>query len=335
MSGRSLAAALALSTVLVLFGAAVHRFYQGEPPEGLEAERVVIPEGAGLGSIGAVLKSHGILDDARWFTLVGRIGGTDRKVRAGVYRIVPGTPGGRILRLLQRGANEAVRVTIPEGLRLPEVARILSSALSIPEEEILRVASEPALAGSLGAPGPTLEGYLFPDTYFFFPTDPPQLVLGRMVEAFRKRFSAEEEARAAEMGLSAREAVTLASIVESEAVLPEERPLIAAVYHNRLRLGWKLQADPTVQYALGTREAPLLADLAIDSPYNTYKNPGLPPGPICSPGEASIRAALHPAEDSDALFFVASGEGGRHVFTATAEEHGRAKRSAKALRDSP
>jgi UPF0755 protein len=335
MGARSLAAVLALSALLVFFGAAVHGFFQGEPPEGLDAKRVVIPEGAGLGSIGAILKGEGILDDARWFSLVGRIGGADRKVRAGVYRIVPGTPGGRILRLLQKGANEVVRVTIPEGLRVPEVARILASALPIPEEELLRLASEPVFAGSLGAPGPTLEGYLFPDTYFFFPTDPPQLVLGRMVETFRKRFSAEEEARAAEMGLSAREAVTLASIVESEAVLPEERPLIAAVYHNRLRLGWKLQADPTVQYALGTREPPLLVDLEFDSPYNTYKTQGLPPGPICSPGEESIRAALHPAEDSSALFFVASGEGGRHIFTSTAEEHGRAKRKARALRDSP
>ncbi|MFH1681761.1 MAG: endolytic transglycosylase MltG [Candidatus Eisenbacteria bacterium] len=335
MRRQPVVAAAALAALLALFGGAVYRFYQGEPPAGREAVRVTVPPGASFREIGEILRREGILEETRWLSLVGRIGGAHRRVQAGVYRIVPGTPGGRVLRLLQRGSNEVIRVTIPEGLRLEEVARILFSELAIREEEVLRIATDSAFARSLGAPGPTLEGYLFPDTYFFFPTEQAEQVLGRMVEAFRDRFSTAEKARAAELGLLPREAVTLASIVESEAVLPEEQPRIAAVYHNRLRIGWRLQADPTVQYALGTREPPLLADLEVESPYNTYRNPGLPPGPICSPGESSIRAALYPTEGSEDLFFVAAGEGGRHVFSRTAEEHGRATRRARSLRDSP
>jgi UPF0755 protein len=282
-----------------------------------------------------MLEKEGVLRDARWFYLAGRLGGADRKVRAGIYRLVPGTPGGRLLDLLVRGSNEIVRVTVPEGLRVGEVARILAASLSFSEEEIARIAADPSLAESLGVPGPTLEGYLFPETYLFFATDPPRKVVRRMVETFHTVFTPARAARAAALGLTPREAVTLASIIESEAVVPDERPRISAVYHNRLRLGWKLQADPTVQYALGNREKLLLADLEADSPYNTYRHAGLPPGPICSPGVASIDAALAPTPGSREMYFVASGGAGRHVFTTTLADHGRAKRRAKELRDSP
>jgi UPF0755 protein len=328
-------AALALLLLLFFFGRAVHTFYRGEPPAGSEAKRVEIPPGASFREISALLEREGIVSDSRWVFLAGRFGGADRRVQAGLYRLVPGTPGGRLLRLLQTGPNEVVRVTIPEGLRLVETAGVLSAELGAPAAEFVRLATDPALVESLAVPGPTLEGYLFPDTYLFFANEPPARVLRRMVETWRMVFDAASAARAAAIGLSPREAITLASIVESEAVVAEERPRISAVYHNRLRLGWKLQADPTVQYALGNRERLLLPDLECDSPYNTYRYAGLPPGPICSPGRASIEAALHPRENSRELYFVASGRGGTHLFSSTLEEHGRAKRVARPFRDSP
>jgi UPF0755 protein len=282
-----------------------------------------------------ILEEEKILGDARWVFLVGRLGGADRRIQAGVFRIVPGTPGGRILRLLQTGPNEVIRITIPEGLRLEEAAKILSAELGVPSEEFVRAAVDPSFVESLGVPGPTLEGYLFPDTYFFFANDRPQRVLGRMVETWRNVFEGAEGASAAALGLTPREAITLASIIESEAVVPEERARISAVYHNRMRLGWKLQADPTVQYALGTRERLLLEDLEVDSPYNTYLHEGLPPGPICSPGRGSIEAALHPEAGSRELYFVATGREGTHAFSSSLAEHGKAKREARRFRDSP
>src|SRR5690606_4796977 len=171
-----------------------------------------------------------------------------------------------------------------------------------------------------------LEGYLFPDTYVFTRTTTEKHLIAGMLDGFQRALERalgdEGLQRAEDLGLTVHEVVTMASIIEREAQVAAERPLIAAVYHNRLRIGMKLDADPTVLYALGRTDGRLLyEDLEVDSPYNTYRNPGLPPGPIASPGEAAIRAALHPA-DVDYLFFVAKGDGsGEHLFARTYEEH--------------
>jgi UPF0755 protein len=180
-------------------------------------------------------------------------------------------------------------------------------------------------------PAPSLEGYLFPDTYRVpWGAGAPDIVrqmLSRTDEAFAAYLD-----RCAAMGWTPHEVLTMASIIEAEARVGEERSLISAVYHNRLRRGMRLEADPTVAYAMGGYRGRLLyRDLEIDSPYNTYRNGGLPPGPICSPGAASIRAALYPDPDSDALYFVARGDGS-HVFSRTLEEHERAVRAARRAR---
>ncbi|MBN1826972.1 MAG: endolytic transglycosylase MltG [Candidatus Eisenbacteria bacterium] len=331
LSRAAIAVALA---ALAALGVLDYRFYQGPVPEG-ESVPVLIPRGAGFRETARLLEREGILEDARWFYWVGRIRGEDRRIRAGRYLLVPGTPGGRVLHALRRGTNEVIRVTVPEGLWVEETVRILADRLGLDEEEIARAARDTSLVRRFGVPGPTMEGYLFPETYLFFWDETAETVLGRMTARFREVFGEEEEARAAEMGLTPREAITLASIVEAEAVVDEERPRIAAVYHNRLEIGWKLQADPTVQYARKSRERLLLRDLETDSPYNTYLHTGLPPGPICSPGEASIRAVLRPTEGSRELFFVANGENGRHTFSRDQNGHIRAKREAKRRRQSP
>lgn len=331
---RVLLLGLLLLALVLYGGASVHRFFRGEEPD-REAARVTIPPGASFREVCALLEKEGIVGDSRWIYLAGRLGGADRRIQAGVFRIVPGTPGGRILGLLQQGPNEVIRVTIPEGLRADEASAILAAELGAPAEEFLRIARSGAVAESLGVPGPTLEGYLFPETYYFFANETPRSAIEKMALTWKAVFGAAERARAAALDQSPREAMTLASIIESEAVLAEERDRISAVYHNRLRLGWKLQADPTVQFALGHRERLLLDDLAFDSPYNTYVYPGLPPGPICSPGRASIEAALRPREGSRELYFVASGREGAHVFSKTLDEHEKARREARRFRDSP
>jgi len=329
-------AAIGLSLLLLLsFGTSVYRFYQGSAPPGGEAVRISIPQGTGFRGVCDTLRARGVVEETRWLYWVGRLGGAHRNIRAGRYRIVPGTPPGQVLRLLQRGANEVVRVIVPEGLWLDETAAILAERLEFTADEFLQVAEGDRAAERFGVPGPTLEGYLFPETYLFFPNETVDSVIRRMTGRFRKALGEEEMARADSLGFTPREIATLASIVEGEAMVDEERPRIAAVFHNRLRQGWPLQADPTVHYAHRSRAPLLIRDLEIDSPYNTYKTKGLPPGPICAPGGASIRAVLHPTEGSREFYFVASGEGGRHVFSTNSADHERARREARRNRNSP
>ena len=191
---------------------------------------------------------------------------------------------------------------------------------------MLAFMQDSAAAARFGVPGPGLEGYVFPETYRFSEGVEAREIVQAMVDRYRSFWGVEERRLADSLGLDEREVVTLASIVEEEARVPEERPIIAGVYLNRIELGWLLQADPTVQYALGEPKERLLysdIDAVADNPYNTYTHPGLPPGPIASPGEASLRAVLQPADHSY-LFFVARADGS-HEFTRTAREHTNAK----------
>ena len=184
---------------------------------------------------------------------------------------------------------------------------------------------------SLGIKGESLEGYLFPDTYLFFEGDSPESVIKTMVKQYQSIWTSEFNDRLASMNMSEKEILTLASIIEGEVIYNSERPIISGVYHNRLRMGMKLQADPTIQYIIldGPRRL-LNKDLKIRSPYNTYLNNGLPPGPINSPGKESIRAALYPNEH-DYLFFVAKGDG-KHTFTTNEKDHLKAKKVFQKIR---
>jgi UPF0755 protein len=233
---------------------------------------------------------------------------------------------------LERGSVQTVPLTIPEGFTLRQIGARIAAFTGDSPDSIRLLLGDPAFVSGLKVPGPTLEGYLFPDTYRFADDLPARAVILALVERYREFWTLERRARLDSLGLTERELVTLASIVEKEARVGEERPVIAGVYWNRLQRGMLLQADPTVQYALGgePRERLLYAD--IDSvaghPYNTYTQPGLPPGPIASPGEAALDASLSPAE-VPYLYFVARPDGS-HEFTRTNREHINAKNRIRA-----
>jgi UPF0755 protein len=208
----------------------------------------------------------------------------------------------------------------PEGATLAELARTIEQQRLAPAADVLRAASDPAFLRSLGIEGPSLEGYVFPDTYHFTRGLTAQQILARTVQRLRAKLTPDLLARARERGLELHALLTLASIIEREAVVSDERRLISAVFWNRLHRGMPLQADPTVQYAVAKeRRALSRADLATDHPYNTYTRSGLPPGPIASPGLPAIEAALDPAPVKY-LYFVARDDQ-RHHFSTTVEEH--------------
>lgn len=287
---------------------------------------VQVPPGATLRGAGEIFQQRGVLDAAWKLRLLARLSRADATIKAGTYSVVPGVAPARLLRQLVAGEIVTVAVTVPEGLTLREVAELLAGPLAIDRDRLVESATRPASAwvARLGLPATaSLEGYLFPETYRFAPGIAPDQVLETMLGEFQAVFDDSMRARARVVGMSVHQVVTLASIVEAEATLPEERRRIAAVYTNRLRKGMRLEADPTVAYAVGIPGDRLtLAHLRVDSPYNTYQRSGLPPGPINSPGEACLRAALWPQPGFAALFFVADGRGG-HRFAETWAEHTR------------
>lgn len=305
------------------------------PPRDGTVEQVTIPPGASFDQVLDSLQAHDLIRDRTWPRLQARLAGTDRVIQPGTYRFQRGTPLHELLRLLADGSTGEVRFTVPEGLTVADLADLARLRLGMAADSIIRVARDSALADSLGLGGPTLEGFLRPETYQL-PTGVSAHELAvRMVREFLDTWKPEWTARLDTLGLTRREAVTLASIVEGEARADDERETIAGVYHNRLRIGMALQADPTVQYAImlksGERKKRLyLKDYTIESPYNTYLHPGLPPGPVNSPGLRSIEATLYPAK-VPYLYFVARPDG-RHVFTRTFAEHRKAVAAAHRAR---
>lgn len=294
---------------------------------------VEIPAGATSQRVAALLENQDVVGSAALFHLYVRIRRADRDLKAGTYRMQTGSSMRQALRQLSRGEVQTVAVTVPEGLAFWQVAPILAQITGGDPEEIAATLQDPSLTGSFGVPGPTLEGYLFPDTYRFARGVPLDAVLEAMIERYQEVWTPERREALQSSGLSEREVVTLASIIQTEARQVSEMPRISGVYHNRIRDGWLLQADPTVIYALGGyRERLLYAaiDSVADDPYNTYTQPGLPPGPIASPGEQAIEAALRP-ETHDFWYFVARPDG-FHVFTQTLAEHNRAKEDQRRAR---
>ena len=298
-------------------------------PTGSPVE-LTVPVGATLDVVSDSLAARGVIARAGAFQLYARIRGDDRHIRAGRYRLTPGTSWGEILDALTEGRVVTVRMMVPEGSRLPQIVPRIAAVSEVPDSAVLGVLGEPDGAERYGVPGPGLEGYLFPDTYLFASGVPVAVVVEAMTRRYRLVWTPERRARLDSLGMTERELVTLASIVQAEARKVEEMPRIASVYHNRLRRRWLLQADPTVLYALGGyRERLLFAaiDSVADHPYNTYRQPGLPPGPIGAPGEQAIVAALYPATEPY-LYFVAWPDGS-HVFSRTLAEHNRAVAAAR------
>ena len=288
-------------------------------PEG-QPIRVVIPEGASMRVAADSLEAARLISTATGFRIYGRIAGNDRALKPGTYLIKKRTPWPEIMRALIGGRGLVRSVTIPEGLALTQIAALVGKALEVPPDSFVAAARDSALRVRLKVPTPALEGYLFPDTYAYPEGTDPARAVSEMVRRFEREWDPKWDARLTELAMTRHQIMTLASIIEEEAKLPRERPIISGVYHNRLRIGMPLQADPTVQYARGIHaERVTLKDLELDSPYNTYKYPGLPPGPISSPGGESIRAALFPAK-VDHLYFVAYPDG-HHEFRRTLDEH--------------
>lgn len=323
---------LLVGTLLTLaVGTWLHRsLYQARGSGERPAVRVEIPAGSSVRAAGEILESAGLLDGAWKLRLMHRLRGGDATIKAGTYEILPGSSPSQLLAILVEGRVLTIAVTLPEGWTLEKSCAQLASTLGLDESRLIELCRfpEPEWADSLALPdSASLEGYLFPETYRFAAGVGEEEVVSTLLEHFLRAVDTGMREEAAEQGLTLHELITLASIVEAETGVSGERAKVAAVYRNRLDRGWKLEADPTVAYAAQiSGEELTYGHLEMDSPYNTYRVKGLPPGPIDSPGLASIRAALEPEPDFQAMYFVADGAGG-HVFSRTWEEHRAAVRA--------
>ncbi len=318
-----------LVVLLVVVGAAAGRVYGRleAPFAGYDASEqfVEVSRGLSVRAIGERLVAAGIVEDALTFRLAMWLGGDGRTLQAGEYRFDSPMTAADVIDKLVRGEVHLLAITFPEGLDIEEMAAIFGRSGFGTAEEFRRLAADAVLIVDLDAEATDLEGYLFPDTYHVPRTATAADIVAAMVRGFKQALNPGLRAAAEASGYTVREVVALASLVEKETARAEERTVVAAVYTNRLALRMGLQCDPTVIYALkqaGQYDGNLTrADLAFDSPYNTYRYAGLPPGPIASPGKASLEAALAPA-DVDYLYFVSRNDGS-HAFARTLREHNR------------
>lgn len=288
-----------------------------------ERRELLVERGQSLSHIALELQRVGLIHSTLGFEVLARLMRLDRHLKAGQYSFRLGTTVPGILRAFARGMSGLDLVTIPEGLTVLEASVLLAHHLGVPVAAFDSLSHDRMFLDSLGVHAPTLEGYLAPNTYEFLPGTAPETAFRTM--AARQRDILKREAAGRDslpLGLGLHQILTLASIVECEAAVDDERPRIARVYLNRLKLGMKLQADPTVAYGMHMppRSRLFLRQLRFDSPYNTYVVDGLPPGPICNPGEKSIRAVINPSPPDPELYFVARGDG-RHFFSNTYEQH--------------
>ncbi|HEU4891802.1 MAG TPA: endolytic transglycosylase MltG [Vicinamibacterales bacterium] len=318
-----------LSLVVLFTGAfAVWLLVGAEKPykgySGVE-QFVEIPPGAGPASIGRRLAQTGVIRDQLSFRITLARSGQARRLQAGEYRFDRPMTTREVIDKIARGDVFLRPVTFREGLTVRQMAEIYERDGGGSKAEFLRAAENASLIHDIDPAAPDLEGYLFPDTYTLPRRTTADQLVQRMVTAFRDVMTPDLVQRAAARGMSVRELMTLASLVEKETGKPGERPIVAAVYTNRLKIGMGMQCDPTVIYALeraGKYDGNLTREnLQFDSPYNTYRYAGLPPGPIAAPGRASIEAAASPA-DVPYLYFVSRNDGS-HVFSATLDEHNR------------
>jgi len=324
---KKLLALLALVIVVVAAGAALVYTRANDRYLGYTGTEqfVDIPQGSGSRAIGERLVAGGVIRDLWTYRAAVWMSGQGRHLKAGEYRFDHAMTPFEVIDKLARGDVYVINLTFPEGLTIADMAKIFESHGLGPASAFVEAARHSELVRDLDPAARDLEGYLFPETYAMPRRSDATKLIRLMVSRFEHVFTPALREAAAARQLSVRQAVTFASIVEKETARAEERPIVAAVYANRVRIGMPLQCDPTVIYALqhaGTYDGNLHKDdLMVDSPYNTYRYPGLPPGPIASPGRASLEAAVHPA-DVDYLYFVSRNDGS-HVFARTLEEHNR------------
>lgn len=321
---KRLLALVVAAMLIALGGLAGAAWLALRPASSSEAEIVVvIPHGSSLSAVARALEDAGVIRSARAFKLLARLRGVADALRAGEYALAPSLPPAAVLARIASGEVMMHRLVLPEGLRMEEIAARIEDAGLGSATEFLAVAKDPAIPGAFGVEGEDLEGYLFPETYELARGVPARDLARMMVEHFQSVWlGIEPTARA--RGLSMREVVVLASLVEKETGAPEERPLIAAVFLNRLRIGMRLETDPAVIYGIADFDGNLRRVHLEDAsnPYNTYAHGGLPPGPIANPGAAALRAVVEPAQ-AEYLYFVARKDG-THQFSRTYTEHVRA-----------
>lgn len=309
-----------LCVVLLVGGVLLYQVFYGPNTFDDASEKTfIVWKGEPFASIVDSLAAQGIIRDRAWFVFVAKVVGGTQRIQVGKYVFASGISNIELYDLLREG-RPPISVTIPEGILSRAQTGVLARKIGLDSTRFVNLVNDEQFAHALGIPAPSLEGYLLPETYSLHWQTDEKEVITRMVEHFQQFYTDSLQERAKELGLTTNQVVTLASIVEGEAILDEERATISGVYHNRLRKRMRLEADPTVQYLIedGPRRI-LHSDLQVNSPYNTYRYFGLPPGPINNPGKASILAALFP-EQNKYLFFVANGSGG-HRFATNFNDH--------------
>jgi len=314
----SVTAATALAAALLFYN-----INYSIPVIGPVPAEVRVEPGDSLASVTRKLREQKVITNSWFFTLWARLRGAEKRIHQGLYRFDNGVAPREVLERLVTGKGVFYIVTIPEGLTVKEIAVLLDKMQIADKEKFLREAANPSLLANWGLQGKGLEGYLFPSTYHFTPATAEKDIIITMAEQFRKVSQSVLAQRPSSITLTSHEILTLASIIEKETGVQQERPLVSAVFHNRLKQKMPLQSDPTVIYGIKDFNGNLTRkDLQDHNPYNTYRIAALPPGPICNPSVASIKAALQPAH-VPYLYFVSKNDG-THLFSETIEAHNRA-----------
>lgn len=316
-----------------LFGALAAHIHYSTPTKTDAVREIHVEQGDSLATVARKLSEQQIIANGRLFTLWARLVGADKKLHLGFYRFETPLPAAQVLERIVTGKGTLLSITIPEGLTIKEIAELLAKAGFADKEKFLAATQDEELLTSLNLHGKSLEGYLFPSTYYFAPGTPERKIVVVLVEQFRRASRPLLERIDESIRMTSHELITLASIIEKETGVEAERTLVAAVFHNRLKRGMPLQSDPTVIYGIKDFNGNLTRkDLQEYTPYNTYRIPALPPGPICNPGLASIKAALYPADDPS-LYFVSKNDG-THQFSPDLATHNQAVRTYQLLRNS-
>ncbi len=329
MSNVAKAALIALavfvfSTMAVVTWAAlkVVEFIETAPSSEHSERIVMIPRGASAMRAARLLEDNGVVTDAEKFYYLIRYKGASGAIKAGEFRFYTDMKPKEVLEVLLKGEEVRYQLTFPEGYRMTEMATVVSTLPWLDGDRFLALCRDADFIHRLGFDGPTLEGYLFPSTYYLTRSQDERALIQAMVKRFKQYWTADKDARARELGMTMNQVVTLASIIEKESAHEEELPIISSVYHNRLARGMKLQADPTIIYGLENYDGNIRRkDILTPHPWNTYVIAGLPPTPIANPGEGALDAALHPAK-TEYLFFVAR-QDRTHDFSRTYAEHAR------------
>ena len=314
------------------FGALLYYMYTWTPAPEVYPAEVRVAHGESLAAVTRKLSERRLIASGWLFSLWARATGVEKKIHQGLYRFDAPVPGREILDRLITGRGIFQTVTVPEGLTVREIAELLDKMQIADKSKFLAHAEDPGLLGRLGLSGKGLEGYLFPSTYHFTPATPENEIIAAMIEQFRRSSLPLLTQGDGAAALTPHEVLTLASIIEKEAGIEAERPVVSAVFHNRLKRQMPLQSDPTVIYGIKDFNGNLTRKhLQEPTPYNTYRIAALPPGPICNPGLSSIRAALQPAPVAY-LYFVSRNDG-THVFSETLEQHNQAVKAYQPVRE--